>query len=338
MAAKIGVVIHTNLREQLFSEEDRTRLESLGDVVWTDSAEKLSTEKAIDLLKDADVGVGSWGTPKPDQALMDGCPCLRLWEHVAGTVKMMFGPHLDGRDMTIASCKGAIADNVAEVTVGEIITGVRRVWENAAEQRRVYSPDGGAQVGERKKYPQRRVMSVSTIGIVAASEIGRRVSKLLQPFGCRVLCYDPYLTREQAAAFGAELVDDLVELCRLCDAVTLHTPALPATKHMLGAKHFQAMGDDTVFVNTSRGNCIDQAALVEELQKGRLFAFLDVTDPEPTPLDSPLRALPNVVLTPHLAGARSFNLGRRAVDDIQAFLQGGSPQCVVTKDMLGRVA
>ena len=111
------------------------------------------------------------------------------------------------------------------------------------------------------------------------------------------------MTDAQAKRLGAERVTDLVELCRRSDLVTLHAPAMPKTAKMLGAREFQAMRDSTVFINTARSMITDQDALVAELAKGRLFALIDVTEPEPVPLDSPLRKLPNVVLTSHIAGA-----------------------------------
>jgi phosphoglycerate dehydrogenase-like enzyme len=107
---------------------------------------------------------------------------------------------------------------------------------------------------------------------------------------------------------------------------------------MLGAEHFQAMRDDAVFVNTSRGRCIDEQALIAELGKGRLFAFLDVSDPEPTPDDSPLRRLPNVVYSTHIAGDKNTRLGDQAVADIEAFMRGEPPCRAVTEDMLARIA
>lgn len=328
---KIGVVIHTSLRRNLFSSADAARLEKRGEVRWTDSPEPLSDAAAAALLADCDVGVGSWGTPCPKSAdLMAACPRLRLWEHVAGTVRHMFGPHLDGRrpPLVIASCKTAIADCVAEMALGEIILGLRRVFENAAANR----------AGVAGKPANLRVLDGSTVGVVGASEVGKRVIVLLRPFGCRILVYDPFLTDKAAAKMGAKRVADLVDLCAASDVVTLHTPALPATTRMLRAEHFRAMRDDAVFVNTARGLCIDQAALAAELARGRLFAILDVTDPEPAAADSPLRRLPNVVLTSHIAGPAAFNLGAQAVDDIAAFLRGRKPLCVQTPDMLDRIA
>jgi phosphoglycerate dehydrogenase-like enzyme len=324
----IGVVIHTKLRDRIISKEDRERLDSLGEVRWTDSPEPITVEEAVAILRGCEVGVGSWGTPYPTKELLDGAPDLRLWEHVAGTVKMMFGPHLEGRHLTIASCKTAIADCVAEMALAEIILGLRRAFENASANRS----------GPAGKPANVKVLYGSTVGVVAASEVGRRVTRMLGPFGARILLYDPYVTEDAARGMGAELVRDLVDLCRRSDAVTLHTPMLPSTEKMLGREHFRAMKDDAVFVNTSRGGCVDEAALVAELEKGRLFGLLDVSDPEPPAPESPLRSLPNVVYTSHIAGPASFNMGRQAVDDIAAFLSGGSPMCVVKADDLDRCA
>jgi phosphoglycerate dehydrogenase-like enzyme len=133
-------------------------------------------------------------------------------------------------------------------------------------------------------------------------------------------------------------VDDLTQLCGRCDAVTLHTPNLPATRQLMGLTQFRAMPDHAVFINTARGACVDEAALISELEKGRLYAYLDVTDPEPAADDSPLRTLPNVVLTSHIGGLPTTNMGNQAVDDIAAFLRGDQPMAVITADMLDRVA
>ena len=326
--AKIGVVIHTALRELLFTPEDCARLNALGEVAWTDSLEPVTVSQARKILHGCKVGVGSWGTPCPSPELLKGCSHLRLWEHVAGSVKHMFGPHLEGRDLIIASCKPAIAENVAEMTLGEIILGLRRVFENAVANH----------FGAAAKPAHLKLLSEATVGVIGASEVGRCVIRLLRPFGCRILLHDPHVSAEGAAEMGAALVAELLELCRESDVVTLHTPALPATRKLLGAQEFRAMRDDAVFINTARGECVDEEALLEALEAGQLFAFLDVTDPEPAAPDSPLRKLPNVVLTSHIAGPPRFNMGRQAVDDIESFLKGDLPLCVAREEDLDRIA
>ena len=325
---KIGGVIPTPLRGQIFTREDLRRLEGLGEVRWTDSAQALSMAEAVAILDGCAVGIGSWGTPWPDAELLAGCPELQLWIHAAGSVRHFFGPHLEARDLVIACCAPAIAENVAEITLAQLIIGVRHTLTNAAANRQ----------GAARRPAASRSLFQCTVGVVGASEVGRRVIRNLRPFGPRVLLYDPFIETREVAELGAERVEDLVELCRRSDAVTLHTPALESTEKLLKAEHFQAMAADAVFINTSRGMCIDESALVAELEKGRLFAFLDVSDPEPAAAESPLRSLPNVVYNSHLAGGRDAKIGRQAVDDIAAFLAGGQPLRSVKADMLDRLA
>jgi phosphoglycerate dehydrogenase-like enzyme len=325
---KIGVVIHRPLRESLFTTADWARLHELGEVVATDSAEPISSAEAIALLQDCEVGIGSWGSPNVGSAaLVAACPKLRLWEHVAGTVKNMFGPHLAGRELTIASCKTAIADCVAEMTLGLLICGVRGLFANALANRSGRCGKGRA-----------GVLYGSRIGIVGVSAVGQRVARLLHQHPGQVLAYDPYCDPALAQELGLELVADLAELCRRVDALTLHTPYLDATHHLVQAEHFQALPDHALVINTARGACLDQAALQAELERGRLFACLDVTEPEPLPDDHPLRDLPNCLITSHIAGPATVNMGAQCVADVAAFLAGKQPLAVITPDMLAITA
>jgi phosphoglycerate dehydrogenase-like enzyme len=325
---RIGVIVHRSLARLLFCDQDRRRLETAGTVLWTDSENPISSANAISILHDADVAIGSWKTPTPDEQIISACPNLRLWEHAAGSVKALFGPHLRGRELTIASCAPAIAEQVAEFTLGLLITGLKRVWPNAIDNRRGVTP----------KPAHLKSLCNATVGIIAASQVGRRTIRLIQQFGARVLLFDPFVTREQAHELNVTKVDDLVALCRDSDAVVCHAPLVPATRKMLGAAHFSAMRDDAIFINNSRGGCVDEPALIEELQRGQLFAYLDVSDPEPAAADSPLRSLPNVALTSHIAGVADFRIGKQAVDDVEAFLSGKSPLYVVKEEMLDHVA
>lgn len=325
---KVGVTIPVEARANLFSPEDVERLNGMAHVIWTDSSEQLSVQAAIELLADCEIGVGSWGTPWPDEEMVNACPELRLWVHAAGSVRHMIGPHLAGKDIKIASCAPAIAENVAEITLGQLIIGLKRTLENAANNRS----------GRSGKPANTKALGASTIGVIGASQVGRRVIRNLKPFGPRILLYDPFVSEEEAQDLGVILYTDLAQMCGQSDAVTLHAPALPSTEKMLGAKEFQAMPDDGVFVNTARGLSVDEAALIGELEKGRLFAFLDVSSPEPAADDSPFRKLPNVIYTSHLAGGGDFKIGKQATDDIERYLKGESPMMVVTADMMDRVA
>lgn len=325
----IGVLLPATLRAKLIAPADRARLEALGPVAWNPHDRHLDLREATALLAGCRVGIGSWGTLHPGTpGLLAACPALELWMHAAGSVKSMFG-ELNGRRLAIGCCKSAIAACVADFAVAGIVAGLRGLFWNAQGNR------GG--IGG-KDTPQ-TMMPEACIGIVGASEVGRRVIPLLRAFApAEILCHDPFLSDADARALGCERVGDLVELCRRSHAVSLHTPLLPATRHLIGARELAAMRDGALFVNTARGECVDQTALLAELRRGRISALLDVTAPEPAPADHPFRSLPNVVLTSHIAGPPTTLIGRQTADDVAAFLAGGMPRNLQTPDMLERVA
>jgi len=112
------------------------------------------------------------------------------------------------------------------------------------------------------------------------------------------------------------------------DVVSLHAPVLPSTVGMIGARQLARMRDGTTFINTARGVIVDHHALRTELITGRISAVLDVTDPEPLAADDALFGLPNVVLTPHLAGSVGTELHRltaTALQEVEAFAAGRAP-------------
>ena len=325
---RIGVVIHPERARTIFSAATRAQLNALGDVRWADQPKPLTVEEACDVLAGCEIGIGSWGSPVPSEKMMAACPKLQLWEHAAGSIKHAFGPHLQGRAITIGSCAPALADNVAESVLAEIIVGLRRFIPNGIANRTAQAPAPGnlIELGE------------ATIGIVGASMVGRRVITLLKPFQPRMLVFDPFLSEAEALQLGVTRVADLQALCAASDVVSIHAPAIPETVNMIGLRELQAMRDDAILINSARGACIDEAVLCEELSKGRLFAFIDVTEPEPAALESPLRKLPNVLLTSHITGAGYFKIGRQVVADIAAYINGGQVLRPVTDAMLKTIA
>lgn len=325
---RIGILIPRSNLGALFSNHSLAELRTMGDCRFNETDGHLDESGAVEVLRDADIAIGSWGTVRPTGPLLEACPRLRMWEHVAGSVKAFFGPHMEGRDLVVASCAPAIADSVAEMTVGELIFGLRRLIEKNRHLMGFEDlPD-----------PDKVNLFSSTIGVIGASQVGRRVIKLLRAFDAEILLYDPFVEQEEAEGLGVTRMTDLVELFQRSNAVTLHTPALPETRNLVGAKHFAAMPDHGVFVNTSRGTCVDEPAMVEALRSRPLFAFLDVADPRFSGPDNPLRQLPNCFLTPHIAGGPNHRMGEQTVSDIRAFLNGDSPLMAVTASQLSRLA
>ncbi len=326
----VALLIHRPLVDQLLAPADRARLEAAHTVRCWLGDQPASVEEAADLLAGCQAAIGSWGTVNPGRpGVLDRCPGLRLWVHAAGSVKSFFtGELAKAPQLVISSCKDAIAAGVAEQTVACLTLGLRNWFANADANR-------SGRVG---KPAPCRLLGESTIGLIGASAVGRLVVTRLRAEGCRILVHDPFLDAAGAAALGVELMPDLRELCRRSDAISLHTPLLESTRNLLRGEHFAALPDHSVVVNTSRGECLDQEALLAELVSGRLSACLDVTFPEPLPDDHPLRRLPNCHITSHIAGPPSRLIGRQAVDDVLAVLAGGRPRSPIHADMLAHIA
>ncbi len=179
-----------------------------------------------------------------------------------------------------------------------------------------------------------------TIGIISASTIGRLVIERLRTFDFEIVLYDPTVSSEEAARLGARSVG-LAELMATSDVVSLHAPVLPQTVGMVDAPQLALMRDGSTFINTARGKLVDHAALRHELVSGRINAVLDVTDPEPLEPGDPLFHLPNVLLTPHIAGSMGTELHRMtayALDEIERFGQDVPLRYQVRKVDLARMA
>ncbi|MEV7144748.1 hydroxyacid dehydrogenase [Streptomyces tauricus] len=267
--------------------------------------EDFHAPRAREALAEAEVLVTGWGCPPVDASVLARAPRLRGILHAAGTVKSLVTEACWERGIWVSSAATANALPVAEYTLGMIlITG-----KGLFTQRDTNWTAPGAQIGgiiEGIGNHGRR------IGVVGASRIGRRVIELLRPFDFEVSLADPYVDAAEAAALGVRRrqLHGPDGLFATSDVVTVHAPEVPGTRHLVGRAELALMPDRAVLINTARGSLVDTRALIEELRTERISAVLDVTDPEPLPADSPLRSLPNVRLTPHLAGSQGNEIAR----------------------------
>jgi phosphoglycerate dehydrogenase-like enzyme len=166
------------------------------------------------------------------------------------------------------------------------------------------------------------------------------VIELLAPFDLDVLLFDPYVTPDDEIAARARLVG-LDELFERSSIVTVHAPLLPETIGMIGADQLGRLAPYSTVINTARGPIIDHGALEEAIKAGPIRAILDVTAPEPLPDGHPLRGLPGVVITPHLAGAQGNELrrlGASALREIELFTAGSPAAHPVEKAELAATA
>lgn len=291
-------------------------LVALGEQPWFP---ELDSPTARTRLREVEVLVTSWGAPALTPQRLAGAPTLRAVFHCAGSVRALVSDEVWRRGLLVTSGADTNAVPVAEFTLAMVVlAGKKAPFIAAARLDRPPAADGGPW-GDLSNYRR-------TVGVVGFSRVGRLVvDRLVANLeGVRVLVSDPYADLAEVQAAGAELVD-LSMLLPQVDVLTLHAPALPATAGLIGRAELAALPDHATIVNTARGALLDHDALAAECGAGRLFAVLDVTDPEPLPADSPLRSLPTVLLTPHLAGSLGTEVHRltdRALDDVARWCAG----------------
>lgn len=294
------------------------RLEQVADLRRPYAVDDFSTPAAAAELAGVEVLVTGWGCPPVDAAVLARAPRLRAVIHAAGTVRTFLSPTVFDRGIVVSSAAAANAVPVAEFTLAAIILGAKRVLPLARvfQQRRTHRT--AADLGGQHWLGTRGL----TVGVIGASRTGRRVIELvLRTLEADVLLYDPYLDDGEAEQLGARRTD-LDTLVATSDVVTVHAPQTPATRHLIDARRLDLMRPGTLLVNTARGALVDIGALTEHLVSNRLDAVLDVTEPEPLPPQHPLWSLPNVFLTPHLAGAQgneAARLGSLAVDELDRY-------------------
>ena len=317
-------------RGTLADQFDASRMNRLGQLVqlvdpaWTESLDEPGLAAR---LAEVEILITSWGVPRLDAARLDSMPLLRAVFHCAGTVRSFVSDELWERGILVTNGADANAIPVAEFTFASIVLAGKKaqVLANDARTGREdwsYASSRG-ELGNIGR----------TIGVVGFSRIGRRVVKLVQQLqDVTCLVADPYADPAAVAAAGGKLVV-LDQLLSESDIVSIHAPALPQTRHMIGAPQLALLRDNATLINTARGSLVDTAALEAACSSGRIHAILDVTEPEPLPAGSVLYDLPNVVLTPHIAGSLGTETRRMsdtALDELERYLAG--------KDLLAEVS
>ncbi|CAG0951704.1 D-3-phosphoglycerate dehydrogenase / 2-oxoglutarate reductase [Myxococcaceae bacterium] len=322
------------LTADLFDDGLRARLARAGDLLDREPLARFDEPRADALLARVEVLLTSWGCPLLDEAFLARAPKLRAIVHAAGTVKQHVGAACFARGIAVSSAAAANAIPVAEFSLAAILLANKRVFRLRERYREVKGFRFWAKecpgLGNYEK----------TVGIVGASHIGRRVLDLLRSFELERLLYDPLVDEAEASRLGARKIE-LDDLLRESDVVSLHAPALAETHHLLDARRLALLRDGATLVNTARGWLVDHEALERELASGRIDAVIDTTDPEILPPGSRLYELPNVFLTPHIAGSmgtETRRMARLAVEEIERLARGEALVHAVRGEDLSRVA
>lgn len=315
----------------VFNPERRRRLETMVElfpaVITPENYETYAPQ-----LHELEVIFATWGMFPLSTAQLDLLPNLRGLFYAAGSVNYFAPERFLERGITIVSAWAANAVPVAEFTLAQILLANKGYWRNMREYR-----------GADDFHPAFRGRGNfgATVSLLGAGQIGRKLIELLHPYKLRVLVFDPYLSHEAATELGVEKVE-LAEAFARGDVISNHLANVPATVRILNGALFASMLKDATFINTGRGATVAHDELTAVLQeRNDLTALLDVSDPEPLPVESPLRKLPNAHLTTHIAGSINDEVGRMAetaFEEFEAWQAGRPLRYGVTLEMLKTMA
>ncbi len=339
----VVIAIDPSRIEQMLPAAELERLRSFADV----RVEQFSAPSTIEgrpqpdpvaeaalatAVADANALVVTHGAPRVSAHVLATSPELRFLGELEGD--RFFGRI----DVDAASERGVVVVDtthgssrpVAEFALASTILGLRDTWRYARRLR-----DGDEVAPTARSEPDRIAnteLEGRTVGLIGFGHIGWRLAELLRPFHCNILVVDPFAPRELAEVADVTFAT-LDDAFANSDAVIALVPLTPGTTGMLGRAEFDRMRRGAVFVNVARGGVVDTAALIEAARRDEQVFCIDVLDPEPIPIGHPLRDLPNVLLTPHLAGATGQSRQRffaLMVDELERHFAGREPRAQVT--------
>ena len=328
--------VHVNLLPGFYThpllQSSWARLEAIADVTRSSA----NTPEEIDpYLTDLDA-ILMWSWPQPTPAQLD-----RLGS------RLVYSGHLDlsqgharaliERGVAVSCSRSGFSPAVAEMALLLILSSLRR-------SSTYHSAMASGTETERhwlKAFPDdidpcERQLTRRSVGIVGFGKVGQRLADLLQPFNCPISIYDPFLPDAVAEKRGVKKVS-LETLAESCEVVVLCAASNSGTNKLIHAGIIQRLQKNAVFVNVARAALVETEALLARLERGDLFAALDVFDQEPLAKDSPLRRLPNLYLTPHRAGGILESVQRTIdwlIDDLEAVRAGKPRQYAITEAMI----
>jgi glyoxylate reductase len=234
-------------------------------------------------------------------------------------------PAATARGIPVGNTPDVLTDATADFAFALLMAVARRIPEG---ERYVHA-------GKWKTWGPRLLLGVdikgATLGLIGLGRIGKAVARRAAGFDMQVIYYDPKEAKDSSQLKARRV--DFETLLHESDFISIHTPLTPDTRHLIDAEAFSKMKPNAVLINTARGPIVDPEALYEALKANRIFgAGLDVTEPEPIPLDSPLLQLENVIVVPHIASASQSSRDQMswlAAQNLIAGLKGERmPHCV----------
>jgi phosphoglycerate dehydrogenase-like enzyme len=344
----VGLACSEEIRQRYVDERDAERLRStaefrfqpfevpsgLGGPAPRDAAaESALAEFAADL----DVLLVCHGAPFVSAEILARSPRLGLLGELEGD---RFGYRFDtaavkARGLRIVDTTHGSSWPTAEWALGLALLGLRNAgvfFRRLIAHQPAFPP--GSDWSRQSVHGQTE-LSHKRVGMIGFGHLARDLARLLGPFEVEIIAYDPYVPKELAEAYG--VVFGPLEAALRNDVVFCLLPLTPLTEHLLAREQLEVLRPGSVFINVSRGRVVDSAALVARLARGDIVACLDVFDPEPVPLDCPVRDLENVFLSPHIGGMSEESRRRffaLMVDECLRYFAGLEPYDELTSSVL----
>jgi phosphoglycerate dehydrogenase-like enzyme len=308
--------------ERLAGIAEWERLPLAGGQSFRANDDPAARARLLERAAEADAIVVCHGSPRIDEEVMAAAPRLRLIGELEGD---RFADRIDvdaarRRGIRVVDTTNGSSYPVSEWALGLMLIGLRNAGALfrrmiAGEEFRLAHDDFGYVHAE---------LTGKRVGLIGGGHIARRLIRFLQPFEVDISVHDPYIPKDIADLLGVRLTT-LDNVLARNDVVVCLAPLTPATRRMIGARELDLIPSGAVLVNVSRGAIVDPEALVARLQRGDIVGCFDVFDPEPVPADNPIRRLPNVFLTPHIAGVTAASRPRffhLMVDELARFFAG----------------
>ncbi|MGW0784666.1 hydroxyacid dehydrogenase [Streptomyces sp. NPDC002913] len=323
---RAAVVLSPSLRHDVFGPAGWADLTEAADIVA--DCEDVGALSLHPRRHEAELLITSWGMPRLTEELLGELPSLRTVVHAAGSIRKVVSEAVWARGIVVVSAADANNEPVAEYVYAQTVLALKDVHRRA---HRIKSETGLPPLeGIPGIYGQ-------PVGLVSFGSTARKVAARLRHLESDVMAWDPHVPPETLRRLGITPVADLGALFARSLVLSVHAPLIPGqTEKLVTGDLLRRLPHGATLINTARGAVVDEEALAEVLrERPDLYAVLDVTTDEPLPPGSPLYALPNVMLTGHVAGTVSAErraMGRLVVEELRRIAAGSAPLHAVSAD------
>jgi phosphoglycerate dehydrogenase-like enzyme len=300
------------LKAHMFTSAWQDKLSNLTQAVWNDLGRDLTSDELAQAIRDQEIVVTGWGSPKLTEAALDQAKSLRLVVHSAGTVRWLVDPSFFSRGITLTNANLALAPSVSEYC---LMTMLMARWEITRTME--FVKKGGWQTNN-DVVPG---LAGARVGLIGYGAVAQGLIRLLAVMDVEIMVCSDHCSQEEVNSSGFKLCT--LEEALSCDIVSLHRTLTEKTRHMIGARELSMIPDGGLLINTARGALVDEKALIEQLRSGRIHAVLDVLEQEPLAQDHPLRHMQGVIVTPHSAGTSLYmrrKMAELTLTDIRAYI------------------